>query len=267
MKPRMLSCLIALTAATVTLAAGTTAQGAPPPPVNYVALGDSIPAGWGVTADRAYPAILNESRRLVGANEAITGAATSAIADEIANFEADHPEGLDDVTRVTLTVGVNDISFPDFVSSCLQLPDCSELEGAIDHALEGLARRLPPVLAKIHGSFPNARVYVSGYYELFGSRNRVCQLTSELSITPVNMRFLNESARRLNDTIADAVAAARGADIPARFVNVESIFNGHGLCDSGRSWVIGFDDLNTATHPNRYGQAAYAAMFYAAGVR
>lgn len=72
---------------------------------------------------------------------------------------------------------------------------------------------------------------------------------------------------RLNDTIAGAVSDARGDGIPARYVDVESIFNGHGLCDSARPWVFGFDDLSIAVHPNRFGQAAYAAMFHAAGVR
>lgn len=261
----VLAAVLAFSSSTPAFAAPTTP---PTPTINYVALGDSVAAGVGVEPSQAYPALLDAaSRRLNGVNEARSGASARQVAAQIAQFEADHPGKLDLVTKVTLTVGANDINLQDLVSSCLQLPDCSDIEQAVDAGLAGLASRLPLTLANIHDKFPNARIYVSGYFELFGNRNKPCALTPEISITAASMSFLNTSARRLNASIASAVAAARANSLPIRFVNVASAFNGHGLCDSARPWVLGFDNLATATHPNRYGQAAYAIRFRGEGVR
>lgn len=259
---------LALTLATVTPALATGLDGGSPT-INYVALGNGVPSGVGVGTAKAYPALLDGfSRRLHGVSESEPFASFSSIGRQIATFEADHADGMADVTTVTLTVGVDEVPVMGVAGSCLQGSTCiAENSGYVDMMLASAPGRIATALAKVRDKFPNAKTYVSGYYELFGTRRYACEVSDGFSINRTDMDFVNDTARKLNAVIRDGVRTAARGGMSIEYVNAAAAFEGHGLCDWGRSWVIGADDLNTFGYPTAVGQAAYAGMFAFAGVR
>ncbi|MCC6495572.1 MAG: SGNH/GDSL hydrolase family protein [Propionibacteriaceae bacterium] len=288
----------AVTALVLTLglpAAGAQARPFPPAPPNYLAAGDSITQGLGVTPVHSYPSLVDaRSRHLtLAANLAVKGATVADVATQLGTFAAADPAAAARITRISLTVGANDVGWVQALLTCLNLPvgvQCAELvdpasqlkvKDLVDAGLGGLAVSLPALLDGIGTMFPNARVYVGSYYELFGSRHRECVVVPASGVSPgysislVNKTWYNQTTRRLNAVIRDAVRAADATPVgtPVRFVNVAPRFNGHGFCDSARRWVIGPQDLLTGSsldavaHPNARGQRAYATAFAAKGVR
>lgn len=239
---------------------------------DYVALGDGVAAGVGVNPDQAYPALLDAAFfRLAGTNLARgNGVTTNKIYQQIEDFQAEYPEGTELVRNVTLTVGAQDIAFRHIVNSCVQLGDCrADFEELMNGYLAEVPTKIADTILLIHESFPNAQIYVSGYYELFGNLRRPCAVTPEYSITPASAAFLNSLSRLLNGAISSGVSEARDQGVVARYVDVAMAFDGHGLCDTRQPWVFGFAELNdaNATSPSVNGQRAYSMMFSMAGVR
>ena len=173
-------------------------------------------------------------------------------------------------------MGGNDIGTFTLLPDCLGLdgvPGCSDIEkgkftGAIKHVLPG---KMSKALSRIHAAYPNATVYVGGYMQLFGDRKEDCtvgQLNSQsFSVNYADKVWLNKMARKLNATIKKAVRNAR-ATMPAKYVDVAHVFDGHGLCDSRRPWFFNLDATNVQglLHPTERGQRAYARAFHHAGV-
>lgn len=292
--------LAAFAATALVLTLGLPATGAqgsplPPAPPNYIAAGDSITQGLGVAPMHSYPSLVDaRSRRLtLAANLAVEGATVADVATQLTTYAAADPAAAAGITKISITVGANDVGWVQVLLACLNLPadvNCADLvdpasqlkvQDLVDAGLGGLSLSLPALLDGIGTMYPNARIYVGGYYELFGSRHRECVVVPATSSSPgysislVNKTWYNQTIHRLNVVIRAAVeqANATPTGTPVKFVNVAALFNGHGFCDSARRWVIGPQDLAAGStlaavaHPNADGQRAYARAFAAKGVR
>ncbi len=283
--------LIVLIAAVLPLVLGLPATPAqavptlhPAAAARYLAVGDSIPAGVGVGEDHAYPAILDHlSRRLDLIEDlAVSGATVTDVAAQLAAV----PEaGRASVRRISLTVGANDIGWGAALALCVNAPaECADtvvdpstgatLGQAIGVAMAGLSASLPALLAQAHRWYPNATIYVSSYYRLFGSKAKDCVLADGAVVSAGNQAWLNATVDRLNATIRHSVASANasGRARVARYVNAAQLFRGHGFCDKGSRWVFGpievalGVDAAAIAHPNYRGQAAYALAFLKARI-
>ncbi len=253
--------------------------------ISYVALGDSYSAGVGngeygtsgecMRSAKAYPELLDDRYdrlELVEAGfRACSGATTDSLVDDQLPAA---PNG--DVEKVTVTIGGNDIGTFTLLPDCLGLdgvPGCSEIgKGNLAHAIKHvLPGKMANALNRIHAAYPNGTVYVGGYMQLFGDRKEDCtvgQLNSQsFSVNYADKVWLNKMARKLNATIKAAVRDARST-MPAKYVDVSHVFDGHGLCDSRRPWFFTLDatNLQGLLHPTLPGQRAYARAFHAAGV-
>lgn len=288
---RLLIFLVALAATlSLTLTGSPTAQARPAHPtptpavVNYVALGDSYSAGVGnepydpdsgicLRSSKAYSVLLAvRSHKLNLDFEACDGATThDLISDQLP------AEPKTDVKTVTVTIGGNDIKTFALLLDCMGLldgvPGCSEAQkDAVSTALaDVLPGSLKLAMDRIHAAYPNARIYVGSYMELFGNRKEDCKVgelnNQSIYVNYADKAWLNTMARKLNATIKEAVHRAN-KNLRATYVNVAHIFNGHGLCDSARPWVGHLDATNPKSllHPTARGQQAYAFMFHAYGV-
>ncbi len=254
------------------------------PTANHLAVGDSIAAGVGVGKDHAYPAILDHlSRRLdLVDNVAVSGATVADVATQLAAVpESDRAA----VTRITLTVGANDIGWGTALYLCVNAPsDCADtvvdpatgatLEQAVTAAMAGLAVSLPALLVQAHQWYPNATIYVSSYYRLFGSKHKDCTLADGWVVDLVDKAWLNAMADQLNATVKGSVVTANnaGEGRVAKYANAATLFRGHGFCDSGSRWLFGpvevalGVDPGAIAHPNYRGQAAYALAFLKARI-
>ena len=245
---------------------------------NYLAVGDSITYGLGVLPSEAFPSRLDAaSKRLtLAVNMGAPGATLLEVGQQLATF----PLPREAITRITLTVGANDIHWVAALMACLNQPvgpPCASddvgggvtVQNVVDGGLASVTTNLPTLLVGAHQLYPNAKIYVGGYYELFGSRKQTCQLGGGYFITAVDKAWYNATTLRLNSAIKGAVAKANDMldHRPVKYVNVASRFNGHGFCDSATRWIIGPEIISAAGHPTAKGQKVYADAFHAAGVR
>ncbi|MET0694251.1 MAG: SGNH/GDSL hydrolase family protein [Propionibacteriaceae bacterium] len=208
---------------------------------------------------------------------------------------------------VSLTIGGNDAGFVDSVKACLQLGPtggfgCSQsapLNAAINARIAGLAglasvpdgqgnliTPISTVLADIHQRAPQAKIYLAGYPDLFGSEASTfsadpsapsgssCVLNAAVGarIDYADVQWFNANTQKLNAVFQSAVQQARTSGIRATYVS-PSTFNGHGLCDAKTSWIQPL--LLTADgtlspeslHPTPAGQRrGYARAFHRAGL-
>ncbi len=255
---------------------------------NYLAAGDSITLGLGVPAASAYPRVIDAKTRTItlAGNVAASGATVATVAAQLAGYATANPTIASGITRITLTVGANDVGWVEALLGCINLPagvQCADLvvpntggmttRQLVEAALGKLSTSLPALLGGVRTLYPNATVYVGGYYELFGSRKKDCVVAAGYSISYANKTWYNAMIHQLNATIRASVAAAKAGGAKVRFVNVASVFDGHGFCDSAKRWVIGPQDipvgwdLSAVGHPNVRGQHAYAIRFFSKGVR
>lgn len=247
---------------------------------NYLAVGDSITYGLGVLPSEAFPSRLDAASKQLSlaANLGLPGTTVAGVSGQLLAIP-DTSRGA--VTRITITVGANDILWDLALRDCLNRPvgqPCASapaypggpiLQDAVNLGLASVTASLPIVLADAHEKYPNAKIFVAGYYELFGTRKRTCQLDAVNFITAVDKAWYNSTTLSLNSAIKGAVAQANKAveGSPVKYVNVASRFNGHGFCDSATRWIIGSENIGAAGHPTARGQKAYADAFHAAGAR
>jgi len=280
---RLLGALAALVLSfTGVIGAATPAQAATPTSVStkvYSALGDSFAAGYGLPSksdpadiacarsNLAYPELLNGLHRLRNLDFlACSGANTL---DVVTTQLAD----LDPSTRtLTLTIGGNDLGFS--ALACLQTGcDLTALIAAIRPALAALAggpsvigpggnqvQSLVSVLAALHAKAPRAKIFVTGYPELFGSASKLHGTQSACPVTVADRTAVNAIVEQLNAVIKGSADAARAGGVPVTYVNVARAFDGHGLCDTRLSFI------SPVLHPTFLGQATYATALVLKGV-
>jgi lysophospholipase L1-like esterase len=252
---RLLSGLVAI----VIALAGFATVGALPAVANsdnvqYVALGDSYAAGVGagsydgsgcLRSSKGYPVLLDSEGRIdLQVNATCAGAKTSDVRRTVASGAS----GLNPETRlVTLTVGGNDLGFAGLAGACLAgtTEECLDAIRTAEGKLPGLGSDLTKLYLEVAEAAPDARIVVTGYPFLV-----------EPSGATIVTAF-RAATVRLNDTIEQAVAAAREADVKIVYVDVTAAFAGHGIYTS-----VPFINAPAGTledfHPNEDGYVAYA---------
>lgn len=224
---------------------------------DYVALGDSYAAGVGAggylddgsdcgRSAASYPGVLATARGYVLDLQACSGAVTSDIPRQLGTLSAS-------TTRVSLSVGGNDIGFAPVVTECLKPSWWGNCTGAVDGARAAITDQLPGRLRTTYGlvraKAPNATVVVTGYPRLFNGRD--CSPLTFFSAD--EMARLNATADLLNATIRREAERAG-----FQFVDVTDPFVGHAVCDSPE-WIHNASlVVRDSFHPKPAGHRAYA---------
>ncbi|MFC9919826.1 SGNH/GDSL hydrolase family protein [Agromyces binzhouensis] len=221
--------------------------------LTYSALGDSFASGTGAenyidstSCDRSslsYPKVLDADATAnvkLAAFPACSGASTG---DVINSQVKAIPRG---TTRVTLTVGGNDLGFSDVMTWCFVIVWQSRCNSYLNTAESlistgTLGARITSTVNAITAKVPKAKIIVTGYPLLFDPASGYA-----------NAARVNTDTEALNAALK---AAAEGAG--AVFVDVAGPFTGHGI-GSGAPWINGFSDTSIAAHPNQAGNLAYA---------
>ena len=252
----VLACLGALT---VAFAAPTGAEAAPitPPPVNYVALGDSYSAGVGSgsyiaasgSCDRstkAYPYLWAAAHAPTSfAFVACSGAKTAdVVANQLSALSAA-------TSLVSISIGGNDLNFAGIMEDCnlFGTSRCvSDINSAENTALTSLPGRLDTLYTQIRSHAPGAHVVVLTYPDFYDPNAPwYC-----LGLSSTSRSKVDEGANVL-DLVIQAQAKSHGfavADVRSRFAA------GHQICDSG-SWMHSVDwtFITQSYHPTASGQS------------
>ncbi|WP_307369348.1 SGNH/GDSL hydrolase family protein [Microbacterium sp. W4I4] len=222
--------------------------------VTYSALGDSYAAGQGAgsylntscyVSSKGYPALIDADRKItLNAEPACSGDSSLDVVGRQA------PLVPATTTRVTLTVGGNDVGFENVMQNCFVLISASSCSTAIavgdamvaDGTITG---RITAAVNAIRAKAPNARVIVTGYPRLFAP-----------TVTRAYAQQVNVSTTALNSAIRTGADSAG-----AVYVDVEAAFAGHGI-GSSSPWINDWNWLSFSAgfHPNASGYAAYAAQ-------
>lgn len=276
----------------------------------YVALGDSYASGEGLapfetgtegpgqchrSAGQSYPALLTDSWKRAFddlTSVACSGAITADLVTTRPNTtRAPQLAALNRKTEtVTLTIGGNDAGFSLILGDCVYtapaLPDgpscASRNEQIVSTRIAALAGGrdaptvpgvypLPKALRDIAAVAPRAKIYVTGYPKIFGTKitNPLgCQVSDQapLFVAGSDAAWIRSKAKQLNKGIASAVTNARRAGVNAHYVDVTKTFRGHNLCDKKSPWLNGvvLNPTNPPSfslasfHPDARGQHAYA---------
>jgi lysophospholipase L1-like esterase len=237
-----------------------------PPPVRYVALGDSYAAGTGAADDTAakggcarsadaYPEqYAAQHAHASFVSEACDGATTAGVlSGQVQALSAR-------TTLVSLTVGGNDAGFSHVMQTCvLQFWDsaCQGAVSAADAFIAGtLPGRLDATLQAIRARAPAAKVVVVGYPDLYD----LSQSPGCLGLSTAKRTALDDGADAL-DRALSAAAARHGA----AFADVRGEFAAHEICDSS-SWLYAVTfPFGNSYHPTTAGQElGYLPAFTAA---
>ena len=220
--------------------------------LEYAAIGDSFAAGVGArsylestcyTSAKGYPKLLDAEAdlRLV-ALPACSGASTAeVIAGQV-------PAVPTTATRVTLTVGGNDVGFAAVMQNCFVIVtsscESSILSGEALVANGTVTANVAAAVQAIRARVPGAKVIITGYPLLFHLPNARYQWAERV----------NQGTVALNDAIETAAAANQ-----AVFVDVEGAFAGHGI-GSSIPWINDWNWFRYVDgfHPTATGYVAYA---------
>jgi len=241
---------------------------------NYVALGDSVAAGAGLSAsagqttadttcDRssyAYPYVIAQTYHLSLAHLACSGAKVDeGIYDQQDRQGIEIPAQLDVAfssiatpTLITATIGANDVRWTQFIRQCYLLRCGTSIDDIrakvyrADLRIE-LYRMLYEIYTRSGGSPP--RVLVSGYY----SPIETAQCLPTDRITNAEVAWLKMQTESLNQAIRSVLPYFSFA----QYVPLD--FSGHELC-SAQPWVQGMEAA-APVHPTIDGQAAIAQAF------
>ncbi|MGA9870044.1 MAG: SGNH/GDSL hydrolase family protein [Rhodococcus sp. (in: high G+C Gram-positive bacteria)] len=252
---------------------------AAPPPLDYVALGDSaasgplIPRSTGtpgcLQSDANYPHVL---AGLVGAASFVdvscSGARTENIAERAQSTNSGPiPLQIDALTPetdlVTITIGGNDVDLVSRARGCVNFSpepegsSCAEALTAggtdvIAESIDASAPRWGEALGDIADRAPNAEIVVVGY----GTYVRPGGCYGTQPVWARDADYLQSSVDRMNDALAEQ-AEQRGA----RFVDVAEISVGHDACAvPAERYLEGVVPANPAAplHPTAAGMAAFA---------
>ncbi len=240
----------------------------------YAALGDSYAAGVGLAplrgagdsmrSSEAYPVLLAG-----GAHRVTFLAESGATVDEVLAQVARMPEA---ARQVTLTVGGNDVGFVDVLTSCateLQTVSCQAALQRAFVASSELPEDLGVLLAAIRERAPQARIFVTGYPQLFQLSPTGTCATLDLGgfpYDPAALQAVDNAALGLNQIIKGTVAATALATLDRNLVHVDVTdeFAGMGACNpdgyiAPPAFYPGtMVPLPSSLHPTADGQEAYA---------
>ncbi|MFC8038827.1 SGNH/GDSL hydrolase family protein [Paenarthrobacter sp. NPDC057355] len=260
------------------------ATAAPPPPLDYVALGDSYTAGTGADglywpddetcwqSEGGYVDLVAATGRVdLVANAACHGAflvplgRATPINAQLAGLI---PGSLNATTDlVSITAGALDAGSGLALQAC-STPDaqlCSlTVAGTISNLQSGsLQGALALTYQTIQAAAPNATITVLGYPRLFDPAQGDIVVNGITVVPVVNQILVNQAIDALNATIAKAV---RASSTNAVFIDVTKRFRGHAV-NSDNPWLVlrlapvlpntRLPDANF--HPNDAGHQAYAS--------
>ena len=280
--------------ATMAMAIGMAAipaEAAPPPRVDYVALGDSYTAGTGAVEAlrpantpcwQSHPGYVdvagNTGRVTLVANAACHGAVLSTASprydttiytptvEQQLYALASQGKISPDTELVSITAGANDLGFSYVIGACAAYPQdvCAGVlqQATSPAALQALHAGLVQTYGAIHSVAPRARIAVMGYPLLFDPASAFAP------IPPANQALINQAAQALNSTLATAAATANGLyQANTQYVDVSARFTGHAV-NSADPWLQLNPNQPLADynfHPNQAGHAlGYAAALMAA---
>lgn len=240
----------------------------------YMALGDSIAAGAGLSSganataldevcDRspqAYSSDIANYYNIPVQNITCSGAkADEGLYDEQERSGREIPAQIDRAFQgqnpdlVTITIGVNDLRWQQFIGQCIQSDCGSTFDNARAQVyLADLRIELNWALWRIYqksGENPPL-VAISGYYNPLSSGSNC---TATRGITAGEARWAGRQLNELNSVVESAADNYYFAD----YVPVN--LNSHGLC-SNNPWVQDINDP-APLHPTARGQEAIAEQF------
>ncbi len=221
--------------ATLAMALGFTAVpagAAPPPQLDYVALGDSYASGHGAVpytdlscfvSQKGYPAIADKLRNVeLTANAACSGWTMDQV---LANLPV---AALQEAEIVTLTVGANDLNSTELLFACLPAPSSPECLAARTRVATmltdgSLALELATLVTAIHTIAPDAKIVLTGYpYPLDPSHPLAAEVNSLVD--------------GLNAVIAGVALFTNAQYGNVQYVDVTGAFSGHGV-GSADPWI------------------------------
>lgn len=290
MRRRMLAVLATLglvaTAVFGVAPAASANGGTPPGGATYVALGDSEAAGTGnqpyvlgapcYRSKKSYPLLAG------GVSYACAGATILDAAYQAQNAFYAGDLG-PDTQKVTIQVGINDLRFtvpgsPDpvgwqqLLAYCFAAGDvaCNAALSTVSGNLGALTDLLAGIRT-IVGS--DAQIDVIGYPKLFGSFSGTCAIgtyeRTAVVVTSAQAAIVNNAIARFNLSLNVLTYTIYGVQL-ADFVGLNNVFgsglfDGHGLCDSGESWISGLMPETSrnwvrSLHINSPGQKAIAGL-------
>jgi hypothetical protein len=249
---------------------------------NYVALGDSYAAGpiipnqisplGCLKSDHNYAHLAAPSIGLPLRDPTCSGATTNDMTNPQSTELGTNPpqfNSLDaETTRVSLTIGGNDIGFSEIALSCVTVnpfsTPCKDKydSGGKDQIAERIAATAPKVAAVlqgIHSRSPAAKVFVVNYAAIFPETGFGCWPQMPMGFGDVP--YLRSKEKELNAMLATQ-AAANGATL----VNWYQASIGHDACKgSSTRWVEPVVPTNPAApvHPNLAGMTGAAGILAA----
>lgn len=236
----------------------------------YIAMGDSVAAGVGLTTaiqvpqneqrcerhSEAYPNQVSRSLRLTLVNITCSGATTRDFYTRDWSPSPSLPAQLDRAFAtgtprvITITTGANDIRWVDFLSRCLTTNCATNFNtDVVNDLLEIEQDRLVRVMNEIRsrsGTDTPPTVIITGYYNPVSAS---CT-TIEPRATAEEITWITGGVDALNQTIRQ---------VEANYSNVHFApvnFAGHDICSSD-SWVQGENDPRPF-HPTATGHQAIA---------
>jgi GDSL-like lipase/acylhydrolase family protein len=246
---------------------------------NYVALGDSYAAGpvipnqiapFGcLKSDHNYAHLAAPTIGLPLVDATCSGAKTNDMTESQSTELGSVPPQFDslsaETTRVSLTIGGNDIGFSEIALSCVTVnpfsTPCKDKydSGGKDQIAERIAATAPKVDAVLDGiaaRSPAAKVFVVNYAAIFPETGFGCW--PQMPIGFGDVPYLRAKEKELNAMLATQ-AAANGATL----VNWYNASIGHDACKgSSTRWVEPVVPTNPAApiHPNLAGMTGAAAI-------
>ena len=250
---------------------------------NYVALGDSYAAGPVIPnqiaplgclkSDHNYAHLAAPTIGLPLRDPSCSGATTADMTNPQETELGTNPPQFDsldaETTRVSLTIGGNDIGFSEVALSCITInpfsTPCKDKydSGGKDQIAERIAATAPKVAAVlqgIHTRSPAAKVFVVNYAAIFPETGSGCwpQMPISFSDAP----YLRATEQKLNAMLATQ-AAANGA----KLVDWYKASIGHDACKgTSTRWVEPLipGTLAAPIHPNKTGMQGGANALIAA---
>jgi GDSL-like Lipase/Acylhydrolase family len=249
---------------------------------NYVALGDSYAAGPVIPnqiaplgclkSDHNYAHLAAPTIGLTLRDPSCSGATTADMTNPQETELGTNPPQFDsldaETTRVSLTIGGNDIGFSEVALSCVTLnpfsTPCKDKydSGGKDQIAERIAATAPKVAAVlqgIHTRSPSAKVFVVNYAAIFPETGFGCW--PQMPIGFGDVPYLRSKEKELNAMLATQ-AAANGATV----VDWYKASIGHDACKgSSTRWVEPVVPTNPAApiHPNLAGMTGAAGILAA----
>jgi GDSL-like Lipase/Acylhydrolase family len=246
---------------------------------NYVALGDSYAAGplipnqilplGCLKSDHNYAHLAAPTIGLSLKDATCSGATTEDMTESQSTSLGSVPPQFDslggETTRVSLTIGGNDIGFTEIIENCVTLNPFSTPcknkynSGGKDQIAERIAATAPKVAAVlqgIHSHSPSAKVFVLNYAAILPETGYGCW--PQMPLGWGDVPYLRSKEKELN-----AMLATQAAGNGATLVNWYNASIGHDACKgSSTRWVEPLIPTNPAApvHPNLAGMTGAAAV-------